>query len=174
MAELYRAHQPALLRYLRARAQGRARGEVDDLAQQAWIDALRNLRRFKGDDAAWRPWLFTIAQRRLVDLLRRQGRRPEHPLDDAEPPSPGDAAGDVEAAMAGEHAARRITELLPPDQAEVVLLRVVAGFDVDEVARIVRKRPGNVRVLQHRGLRRLAELLAATPLDGADEHDRSL
>jgi RNA polymerase sigma-70 factor (ECF subfamily) len=42
----------------------------------------------------------------------------------------------------------------------VVLLRVVAGLDVTEVARIVGKRPGAVRVLAHRGLRRLAEQLA--------------
>jgi RNA polymerase sigma-70 factor (ECF subfamily) len=45
---------------------------------------------------------------------------------------------------------------LPPDQAEVVALRVLAGLEVAEVARIVGKRPGTVRVLAHRGLRRLA------------------
>jgi RNA polymerase sigma-70 factor (ECF subfamily) len=56
--------------------------------------------------------------------------------------------------------------LLPADQAEVVLLRVVGGFDVAEVAVLVGRRPGHVRVLQHRGLRRLAQLLpdgAVTP-----------
>jgi RNA polymerase sigma-70 factor (ECF subfamily) len=40
-----------------------------------------------------------------------------------------------------------------------VLLRVVAGLGVEQVARIVGKRPGAVRVLAHRGLRRLAERL---------------
>jgi RNA polymerase sigma-70 factor (ECF subfamily) len=53
---------------------------------------------------------------------------------------------------------------LPPDQAEVVMLRVVAGLDVTEVARILGKRPGTVRVLAHRGLRRLAQRLAAGDL----------
>jgi RNA polymerase sigma-70 factor (ECF subfamily) len=42
-----------------------------------------------------------------------------------------------------------------------VTLRVVAGLDVGQVAAIVGKRPGTVRVLAHRGLRRLAEWLAA-------------
>ena len=42
------------------------------------------------------------------------------------------------------------------DQADVVLLRVLAGLDVDQVAEILGKRPGTVRVLQHKALRRLA------------------
>jgi RNA polymerase sigma-70 factor, ECF subfamily len=40
-----------------------------------------------------------------------------------------------------------------------VLLRVVAGLDVADVAALTGKRPGNVRVLAHRALRRLAEQL---------------
>jgi RNA polymerase sigma-70 factor, ECF subfamily len=58
-----------------------------------------------------------------------------------------------------------VVRTLPPDQAEVILLRVVAGLDLDEVAGVVRKRPGNVRVLQHRGLRRLAQRLSGGALD---------
>jgi RNA polymerase sigma-70 factor, ECF subfamily len=48
---------------------------------------------------------------------------------------------------------------LPGEQADVVLLRVVAGLDAAEVGRIIGKSPGAVRVIQHRALRRLAELL---------------
>ena len=49
---------------------------------------------------------------------------------------------------------------LPPDQAEVVALRVIAGLDVAHVAEITGRRPGTVRVLAHRGLRWLAAELA--------------
>ena len=48
---------------------------------------------------------------------------------------------------------------LPPQQAEVILLRVVAGLDTDTVADLLGKTPGNVRVMAHRGLRRLEALL---------------
>jgi RNA polymerase sigma-70 factor (ECF subfamily) len=64
---------------------------------------------------------------------------------------------DTEAALA-------LVATLPPDQAEVILLRVLAGLDVTQVASILGKRPGAVRVLQHRGLRRLAERLGRPEL----------
>jgi RNA polymerase sigma-70 factor (ECF subfamily) len=51
-----------------------------------------------------------------------------------------------------------LTEL-PPDQAEVVLLRVVADLSVEHVAGIMGRSPGSVRVLQHRPLRRLQKNL---------------
>ena len=48
---------------------------------------------------------------------------------------------------------------LPVDQAEVIALRVIAGLETERVAEIVGKRPGAVRVLQHRGLRRWTDVL---------------
>jgi RNA polymerase sigma-70 factor, ECF subfamily len=60
-------------------------------------------------------------------------------------------------------AALAVIGQLPHDQAEVVLLRVVAGLGVEQVARLLGKRPGAVRVLAHRGLRRLAERLNLGP-----------
>lgn len=57
---------------------------------------------------------------------------------------------------------------LAPDQAEVVLLRVVADLDVAATARVVGKSRGAVRVLAHRGLRRLATMLEREPDPGLD------
>ena len=77
------------------------------------------------------------------------------------------AAPDDPAASAMEgfstRAALAVVATLPADQAEAVVLRVVAGLDVERVASIMDKRPGTVRVLTHRGLRRLAERLGADP-----------
>jgi RNA polymerase sigma-70 factor, ECF subfamily len=49
---------------------------------------------------------------------------------------------------------------LPPQQAEVIMLRVVAGLDTETVAQIVGRSPGAVRVAAHRGLKKLATMLA--------------
>ncbi len=141
---------------------GRAGEDAEDIASETWISAARGLRGFEGDGDAFRSWLFTIARNRLIDEQRRAKRRPVPAVDEpaaqvaAEAPSPEEV---VVAACAGDDAVRRIVALLPEDQADVILLRVVAGLSVDEVAAIIGKRPGTVRVLQSRGLKRLQKYL---------------
>jgi RNA polymerase sigma-70 factor (ECF subfamily) len=155
---IWRDLQPALLRYLNAFAPGSG----EDLASETWLRVVKGLPSFSGDERAFRAWVFTIARHRAVDRWRRGTRRHDElvPLDAlAHLPAPDDPAGTVVDAISGQAAVAMIAAL-PPDQAEVVLLRVVAGLDVAEVAAITGKRPGNVRVLAHRALRRLAEQLA--------------
>jgi RNA polymerase sigma-70 factor (ECF subfamily) len=157
IAVLYRQFHPRLLRYLRAHEPS----EGEDLAAEAWLDAARGLHRFKGDEGALQRWIFTIARRRLIDFRRRK-RRSARALvawrDLADPPEHEDAATRVLAASETDAALARIASL-PSAQADVVLLRVVAGLDVADVARILGKKPGTVRVLQHRALHQLAEQL---------------
>jgi RNA polymerase sigma-70 factor (ECF subfamily) len=153
---LYREFGPGLLRYLRAQAPA----EAEDLASEVWMNVAAGLGRFDGDETAFRCWLFTIARRRLVDCRRREQRR-RTMLSSLEPTGASDGV-DPEAqaliATESEAALARIASL-PPDQAEVVLLRVVAGLEVEEVASILGKKAGAVRVLQHRALKRLAARL---------------
>jgi RNA polymerase sigma-70 factor (ECF subfamily) len=158
LAALYREFHPGLLRYLRAQDPN----DGEDLAAETWLDAAGALDRFQGDEWAFRRWLFTIARRRLIDHRRRRDRTlySGSGLDALSArPGPEDTEGAVLAADDTETALARIAAL-PPDQGEVILLRVLAGLDVADVAEVLGKKPGAVRVLQHRALRRLAEHLA--------------
>jgi RNA polymerase sigma-70 factor (ECF subfamily) len=158
LAALYREFHPGLLRYLRAQEPN----DGEDLVSETWLDAVAGLDRFEGDEWAFRRWLFTIARRRLIDHRRRRERlrRTSTSLDAfGQRPGPDDTEAAALAANDTEVALARIAAL-PPGQAEVVLLRVLAGFEVADVAKIVGKKPGAVRVLQHRALQRLAEQLA--------------
>ena len=157
-ALLWRDVQPGLLRYLQVVAPGAA----EDLASDTWVDVVRSLARFRGGEQSFRSWTFTIARHRAVDHQRHNGRRPADPVPTERMPeraAADDPAADAMEHIATNHALALIAEL-PRDQAEVVALRVVAGLEVSQVASIVGKRPGAVRVLAHRGLRRLAERLA--------------
>ena len=158
-AVIWRELQPALLRYLRVVA----RGAAEDVASETWVDVVQGLGHFHGDEQGFRAWVFTIARHRALDWKRHAARNRAAPM-------PVElfaelAAGDDPAAAALEtlstEAALELLADLPPAQAEVLLLRVVVGLDVAAVAGIVGKRPGAVRVLAHRGLRRLAERLGA-------------
>jgi RNA polymerase sigma-70 factor (ECF subfamily) len=152
---LWRDLQPGLLRYLEALAPGAA----EDLASETWLRIVQGLGRFTGDERAFRGWVFTVARHRAVDRWRRRDELvPADAL--AGLPAPDDPAGAAVEAISSR-AAVALIATLPPDQAEVVLLRVVAGLDVAQVAAITGKRPGNVRVLTHRALRRLADRLGA-------------
>jgi RNA polymerase sigma-70 factor (ECF subfamily) len=156
LALLYREFQPGLLRYLGAQAPA----DSEDLASEVWLDAAAGLRRFEGDESGFRRWLFTIAHRRLVDLHRRDARR-RSLLGSLESPELGtpDCEAEVLASSDTEAALALIGEL-PRDQAAVVLLRVVGGFNASDAATIIGKTPGAIRVLQHRALKRLATRLA--------------
>lgn len=148
---LYRELNPPLVRFLTAQAHSAG----EDLAQETWMAAAPQLPAFEGDERAFRAWLFTIARRRLIQHWRDAGRRPSTPVEPDDLATVASSADDMAASEAREAAARLVAGL-PADQAEIVLLRVVAGFEADEVARIVGKSPGAVRVIQHRALRRLA------------------
>ena len=92
------------------------------------------------------------------------GRAQTHPGKPAtglsEPPAPDDPAATV-LEHASTRAALALIATLPTGQAEAIVLRVVAGLEVEQETEIMDKRPNAVRVLTHRGLRRLAERLGA-------------
>lgn len=156
--ELFRSIQPALVRYLATIGGPLA----DDVAGETWVSVVRGLKRFSGDEAGWRAWVFTIARARLIDAQRKAGRAPET-LDANEVlesrPDAVDVAAYVEEIFSTE-AALELISRLPTDQAEVVMLRHVAGLDVARTAKVLGKRPGAVRVAAHRGLKRLSDLLS--------------
>ena len=162
---LFREYQPPLLRYLRARAGS----EGDDLAGEVWLALVPQLVPFRGDEDGFRGLLFTIAHRRLIAHQRQAHRRRTDPVDAeclAVHPATDDTAEGGVSALSSQQAVDRLVACLPADQAEVVLLRVVAGLSAAEVGRITGRTAGAVRVLQHRALRRLAREfsdLAVTP-----------
>jgi RNA polymerase sigma-70 factor, ECF subfamily len=104
---------------------------------------------------------YDVGRDRALDHRRRWWRRAVtlHPpgdraLERAAPDEPYDVGRD--------RALDRIARL-PRSQAEVVLLRVMAGFSAEEVAQMTGRTPGAVRVLQHRALRRLADDMRRDP-----------
>jgi RNA polymerase sigma-70 factor (ECF subfamily) len=160
IARLWRALQPRLLRYLR----GRAGSAAEDVASETWIRVARNLHTFEGGEVEFCGWFFTLARRALIDWQRKACRRPTTiTLEDQNvATSRDDPVAEAVERLAMDGVLQLMSQL-PEDQADVILLRVVAGLDTTRVAEMLGRPPGTVRVLQHRGLRRVAELLAAVP-----------
>ena len=151
--ELWRALQPRLLRFLRVVGCD----DPDDVASETWLQVVRDLHRFSGGEEDFRRWLFTIARHRAIDAARAKSRRP------VDPSAVGlDILADnqlvedqVLDGMSVKHAVALLAGL-SKDQAEAVALRVIAGLDTPDVAKILGKSAGAIRVALHRGLKTLA------------------
>lgn len=153
MTRLFRTSNPALLRYLRHHAPDVA----EDLLAETWLAAAKQLPKFQGNADDFRAWLFAVARRRVADHYRQRSRRPASvSLDDRIDCSASDSpeTSTLET-FSAQHAVEALVRDLPHDQADVVLLRVVADLNVDQVAKMLGRSPGSVRVLQHRALRHL-------------------
>lgn len=152
LEEIFRIYHPALLRYLQVRSLDLA----EDVASQTWISVAESIDRFDGDGAALRGWILTIGYRRLADEFRRRGRRLE---DAGEVPETIEEQTPEDVAMSRVGWAQALVSRLPPRQADVVMLRVIGGLSVDQVAEVTGLSKTNVRVLAHRGLAQLHRML---------------
>jgi RNA polymerase sigma factor (sigma-70 family) len=156
LEEIFTTLAPVIAGYLRLQGSR----EPDDLTSDVFIGVLRNLGSFEGDEPAFRSWVFTIAHRRLLDERRRLARRPPpEPIELA----PGEIApDDVEADATraiGDARVRELCEALVSDQRDVLLMRLLGGLTVEEVARALDKTPGAVKALQRRGYAAIARRL---------------
>ncbi|WP_079032449.1 RNA polymerase sigma factor [Streptomyces specialis] len=156
---VFRAVHPRLLGYVRTIV---AEPDAEDVTAEAWLHISRDLGRFSGDADRFRGWTARIARNRALDHLRARGRRPqecgteEAGLTDVA--SSADTAEEAIASLSTSEAFALVAKL-PQEQAEAVVLRTMLGLDAKRAATVLGCRPGAVRTANHRGLRRLAELV---------------
>jgi RNA polymerase sigma factor (sigma-70 family) len=142
-------HGPALLRFCAARV-GPARAE--DCFQESMLAALRAYSSLRDADAI-RPWLFSIAVRKAIDMHRAETRTP-------------DANGEIDDVVATEPPARRDESLesrlasLPEKQRQAVTLRYFGELSHKEIAAIMETSEDAARRNVFEGLNRLRGELA--------------
>ena len=146
---IYEDLAPSVAGYLRAHGAA----DPEDLTAEVFLQVVRGLDGFSGPEPAFRGWVFTIAHRRLVDDLRRRRRRPEARFERIEVVG-GDVEEEAHAGLDDERVRAAIAEL-PPDQRAVLLLRIIGDLTIEQIADAVGKRPGAVKALQRRALKRL-------------------
>lgn len=153
LERLYQDLASPVLGYLR----GQGAREPEDLASEVFVGVVRGLPRFRGDERAFRSWVFSIAHRRLMDERRRLARRREESVDPADmtgylsSASTGDAEAEAMARVEG-HTVVQMLRTLGHEQRAVLLLRILADLSVEEVAGILGKSKGAVKALQRRAL----------------------
>ena len=142
---LWRHFYPKMLRYLLMFTR-----EAEDLCADVWIKIAGAIKGFVGDAAAFQGWIFTIARNAATDAARKE-KRIGQSIEIQETDWVSTDSSMVE-----------VTDLLknlPREQSEVIMLRIVIGLDVEQVAEITGLSAANVRVTSHRGLAKLNEML---------------
>jgi RNA polymerase sigma factor (sigma-70 family) len=140
---LIETHAQELFRFLVACV---GRDEADDCLQETFMSALRAYPSLRHGDNL-RAWLFTIAQRKATDAVRRRSRRPTSELDGHEPAIAGHEPGD-DGLWADVRA-------LPLKQRAALVHRFVFDLAYAEIAARMGITPEAARQNVHAGLRRL-------------------
>lgn len=156
--ELYREYAPPMLRFLRSQGAN----DAEDLLGDCFVQIVRKLGDFTGDEAGFRTWVFLIARNRLVDQWRRGDRRPV--VLSADPLAASGAqqvtVPGADAPTVADASLEDILGRLTADQRAVITLRFVDQFSLAETAQILGRTEGSVKLLQHRAIRTLRRELS--------------
>ncbi len=122
--------------------------EAEDCLQETFMSALRAYPRLRHGENL-RAWLYTIAQRKATDAVRRGIQRPTASLDGVEPAQP--------AVEPSDDGLWRLVRGLPPKQRTAVFCRTVLGMPYEELARLLESSEDAARRNVFEGLRTLRE-----------------
>ncbi|MEU3370131.1 sigma-70 family RNA polymerase sigma factor [Streptomyces sp. NPDC006711] len=175
LAELQRAHGPALLRFLLGLTYG-DRQRAEDLVQETLLRAWQHPEAFDAPYGSMRPWLFTVARRLAIDARRSRLARPAEVGDEVllSRPAPGDDPAERCAAVLD---VRMAVRSLTPQHRAVLVQLYFRGLSVNEAADVLGVAPGTVKSRSYYALRALARMLpgycASGPEGLSPSHSRS-
>jgi RNA polymerase sigma-70 factor (ECF subfamily) len=161
LAELYNLYFPRVYRYILARMGNPY--DAEDLTEEVFLRVLDAIERFQWREAPFSAWLFRIAHNAVISQRRKEGARGRSsPLSEALAVDSQGPEEMVENRLALNEI-MKAAETLPEAQRRVISLRFAAGLTVAETARAMGKGEGNVKVIQHKAIAKLREMLAQRP-----------
>jgi len=137
--------------------------DAEDLTEQTFLQAYRHFARARqeSDGRPLRPWLIRIAHNLAANYHRDRSRKPQTPLDSVEPPATRHSTEDLVEGRAELRAVIEHLQELPDDRREALVMRFSLGMDNREIARAMGKSDGATKVLIHRAIKQLQELIEA-------------
>lgn len=157
LSDLYTLYFPRVYRYILARTGSTY--DAEDLAEEVFMRVLEAIDRFEWREAPFSAWLFRIAHNAVISQRRKDGARGRSaPLTEGmavDSPGPEEL---VESRLALNEI-MKAAEKLPDAQRQVIAFRFAAGLSVAETARAMGKGEGNVKVIQHKAIGKLREMM---------------
>jgi RNA polymerase sigma-70 factor (ECF subfamily) len=162
---LYDMHVDRVYRHIYYRVGNQA--DAEDLTQQVFIKAWQAIDRYKRKATPFVAWLMTISHNLVIDFYRSKKDKAylEVEVLASDPASNPEQAAET---SFEQQRLRRAILQLRSDEQQVVVLRFIEGFKFAEIASLLNKKEGNIRVILHRALVKLRNILEK------DEKQRSL
>ena len=161
LSELYTLYFPRVYRYILARTGNSY--DAEDLTEEVFMKVLEAIERFEWREAPFSAWLFRIAHNAVISQRRKDGARGRSaPLTEGlalDSQGPDELVENRLALREIMYAAQK----LPEAQRQVIALRFGAGLSVAETARAMNKGEGNVKVIQHKAIAKLREMVRPKP-----------
>ena len=154
--ELYSIYLDQIYRYVFY--QVRDRMTAEDLTEEIFVKAWKALGKYKQKNSPFSAWLYRIAHNHVTDYFRT--RRQLQALEEEIPDTVVGPEQEVEEKLMQEELSEAIS-YLPPKQRQVIILKFIEGLDNQEIAQIMRKSQGAIRVMQMRALRALRQILTS-------------
>jgi RNA polymerase sigma-70 factor (ECF subfamily) len=167
-AELYRAHLRDVYSYSYYRIGNHH--DAEDLTEQTFLQAYRHFERAQreSDGRPLRPWLIRIAHNLAANLYRDRSRKPASSIEETDSLT---ALHTTEQLVEGRDQLSRVLDgvrQLPDDRREALIMRFALGMDNREIARALGRSDGATKVLIHRAIKQLEEIVG-DPRKGDDD-----
>ncbi len=155
---LYDYYQPRIYRFVLMKV-GR-REEAEDLTHQVFLNAWQNIKNYESRGFPFSSWLYRIARNGVIDYYR--AAKPETSVEEINPDffvAPALAEFDLHKKMELQKV-RLAIQALDPTYQDVVIMRFVEDLSIKETAAALNKSEGSVKVIQHRAIKKLKELIS--------------
>ena len=157
--ELYKTHLRDVYSYSYYRVGNHH--DAEDLTEQTFLQAYRHFERAQreSDGRPLRPWLIRIAHNLAANLYRDRSRKPSRPIDETTTLT---ALHTTEQLVEGREELSRVLDgvrILPDDRREALIMRFALGMDNREIARTLGRSDGATKVLIHRAIKQLQEIV---------------
>jgi len=153
---LYKHYQPQIYRFIYIKVSERA--EAEDICHQVFLKAWQSIERFSYQKLPLSSWLYRIARNQIIDVYRTKKielsleRVKEVAVDNPGIEKEIDSKKEIEKI-------RKALKQLKPEQQDVIIMRYIEEMSPKEIALALKKTPTAVRIIQHRALKNLRQIL---------------
>ena len=156
-ATLYDKYAERIYRHVYYRVSNQT--DAEDITQEIFVIAWKAIDKYKRTGAPFVTWLIAVARNLIVDHYKSKKKLSS--LEGVEVPSQTDETNPEALAEANlnRNYVRKVVSKLKGDKQKVIIMRFIDGFSYEDIAGILHKSEGAVRVIQYRALSDLRRML---------------